>query len=102
MRQRLYGGVRGSSCKGTLYSIDSISIINFNWIGYNAKKYRQAIREYLGYRVSNTTDSTNIINYLVDKIIVSNPLDPVLLEQSKAYFLQNKIEIVSTKQLKNY
>jgi hypothetical protein len=36
--------------------IDPIFIVTFDWSGRNAKKYRQDIRQYLGYRLENAED----------------------------------------------
>ena len=82
--------------------IDPVFIGTFDWSGRNAKKYRQDIRQYLGYRVANVEDVALTINYLVDNLIPRHFSDSVLLEQTRTYFAKNKIEIVSTKQLENY
>ena len=82
--------------------ISPIQIAAFNWLGRNAKKYRQDIRKYLGYRTSTIHDSTHIIDYLVNQLIPQHLPESVLLEQVRLYFVKNKIEIVSTKQLEHY
>ena len=82
--------------------IDPVSIITFDWSGRNAKKYRQDIRQYLGYRVANVEDIALTINYLADNLIPRHLSDAVLLEQVRTYFAKNKIEIVGIKQLENY
>ena len=82
--------------------IDPLFITTFDWSGRNAKKYRQEIRKYLGYRVTNAEDIVSIINYLVDNLIPRQLSDSVLLEQTRLYFSKNKIEIVSTQQLEGY
>ena len=48
-------------------------IATFDWDGRTAERYRQTIREYLGYRVSNIQDIELAINYLVDKCNTSLP-----------------------------
>ena len=81
--------------------IDPIHI-SFEWNTRTVERYRQDIREYLGYRVANAGDVEFIINYLIDQLIPRYLSDSVLLEQVRAYFAKNKIEIVSAKQLENY
>lgn len=81
--------------------IPAIQIVSFDWQGRNAKKYRQDIREYLGYRISTIQDTTNIIEYLVNQLIPRHLPESALLEQVRIYFVTNKIEIVSTKQLEH-
>ena len=53
--------------------IDPMHIATFDWDGRTAERYRQTIREYLGYRVSNIQDIELAINYLVDKCNTSLP-----------------------------
>ena len=66
------------------------------------ERYRQEIRKYLGYRISTIHDNTHIINYLVNQLIPQHLPESVLLEQLRMYFVKNKIEIVSSKQLEYY
>ena len=81
--------------------IPAIQIVSFDWQGRNAKKYRQDIREYLGYRISTIQDTSNIIEYLVNQLIPRHLPESALLEQVRIYFVTNKIEIVSIKQLEH-
>ena len=82
--------------------IDPIHVMSFDWNARTGERYRQEIRQYLGYRVTNTEDIALTINYLVDNLIPRHLSDSVLLEQTRLYFAKNKIEIVGTKQLENY
>lgn len=82
--------------------IDPIHVMSFDWNARTGERYRQEIRQYLGYRVTNAEDIALTINYLVDNLIPRHLSDAVLLEQTRTYFAKNKIEIVSTKQLENY
>lgn len=84
--------------------ITSAHVTAFDWnISMRTEeRYRQDIRQYLGYHVANTEDAALVIDYLVDNLISRYLSDAVLLEQTRTYFVKNKIEIVSTKQLENY
>jgi len=82
--------------------IDQTQIISFDWDTRTGERYRQDIRQYLGYHVANVKDIGLIINYLVDDLIPCHMSDSVLLEQIRTYFAKNKIEIVNTKQLESY
>jgi hypothetical protein len=82
--------------------IDPIHVMSFDWNARTGERYRQEIRQYLGYRVTNTEDIALTINYLVDNLIPRHLSDSVLLEQIRLYFAKNKIEIVGIKQLENY
>lgn len=72
------------------------------WKSRTLERYRQEIRKYLGYRISTVHDGTHIINYLVNQLIPQHLPESVLLEQLRMYFVKNKIEIVSSKQLEYY
>jgi hypothetical protein len=82
--------------------IDQTQIISFDWDTRTGERYRQDIRQYLGYRVANVKDIGLIINYLVDDLIPCHMSDSVLLEPIRTYFAKNKIEIVNTKKLESY
>lgn len=56
----------------------------------------------MGYRISTVHDGTHIINYLVNQLISQHLPESVILEQLRVYFVKNKIEIVSSKQLEYY
>ena len=64
-------------------NIDPVLIGTFDWSGRNAKKYRQDIRQYLGYHVANTKDIAFAIDHLVDNLISRHLSDSVLLEQTR-------------------
>jgi len=82
--------------------IDPMHIAAFDWDGRTAERYRQTIREYLGYRVANIQDIELAVSYLVDNVIPRYHPDSVIIEQLRLYFVKNRIEIVSTKQLESY
>lgn len=82
--------------------IDPTQIIPFDWDKRTGERYRQDIRQYLGYHVANAKDITLIMNYLVDDLIPRHFSDSVLLEPIRTYFIKDRIEIVNTKQLENY
>ena len=47
--------------------IDPTNLVSFEWNMRTGERYRQDIRQYLGYRVANVEDIVLISNYLVDK-----------------------------------
>ena len=82
--------------------IDPIYTISFDWNTRSGERYRQDIRQYLGYRVAEAEDLSLVIHHLVDNLLPRYLSDSVLLEQTRTYFVKNKIEIVSIKQLEDY
>lgn len=45
--------------------IDPIDIVSFDWSVRTEERYRQDIRQYLGYRIANAKDIELAIGYLV-------------------------------------
>jgi len=82
--------------------INPIHIISFDWSTRTGERYRQDIRQYLGYRVADAEDNRSTINYLVDSLIPRHLSDSVLLEQISGYYAKNKIEIPSINQLQDH
>jgi TnpA family transposase len=82
--------------------VDPIYIKTFDWLGRNAKEYRQNIRQYLGYRLINAEDIRVTINYLVNTLIPRHFSNSILIEQIRTYFIKNKIEIPGITQLQGY
>ena len=78
------------------------NILDFDWGSRTTKRFRNKIREYLGYRESTDEDSLSYIDYLKQEILSVNPSDEMILEQSRLYFQKHKIEQFSAKQLKRY
>lgn len=78
------------------------NILDFDWGSRTTKRFRNNIREYLGYRESTDEDSLSYIDYLKQEILSVNPSDEMILEQSRLYFQKHKIEQFSAKQLKRY
>jgi len=85
----------------TYLDIDPIYITSFDWSVRTGERYRQDIRQYLGYRIANAKDIELVMGYLVDNLIPRHLSDSVLLEQTRSYFAKNKIEIGSIKQLED-
>ena len=83
-------------------NIDPIHADDFKWDGRTAERYRQEIRDYLGYRVANNKDVEILTSFLIDELISIGSSDLVLLEQSRLYFAKHKIETVSNEQLEDY
>ena len=82
--------------------LDQQNIFEFDWVGRTAERYRNHIRELLGYRVSTDHDIGSYINHLQTNVLPKNPSPEVILEQSRLYFEQNKIEQFSPKQIKRH
>ncbi len=67
-----------------------------------AKRFRQQIRNYLGYREATNDDAKQFIEYLMKEILPRYPSKELLMEQVRIYFQQNKIEIFKDSQLDRY
>ena len=83
-------------------AINPMNIVLLEWNSHTIERYRQEIRKYLGYRISTIHDQTRVIDYLIDHFVPQYLPDTVLFEHVRTYFVTNKIEIVSSKQLEHY
>ena len=68
--------------------IDPINIMSFDWSVRTGERYRQDIRQYLGYRISNAKDIELAIGYLVDNLVPRHLSDSVLLDKHVAILLK--------------
>ena len=77
-------------------------IENLDWSDRITKRFCKQIRVHLDYREPNSKDSEEFIKYLVDKILPNSPSDALLLEQTRKYFENSKVEAFKEKQLQRY
>ena len=75
---------------------------SFKWDGRTAKRFRQEIREHLGYREPTDHDAPKFIEHLVNNILPYIPSHGLLSEQVRLYFNKHKIEVFKNKQLKRH
>jgi len=83
-------------------NISAIHIESFDWNGRTSKRFRQQIRDYLGYREPKDDDSKQFTSYLIDTILPHGSSGALLLEQTREYFKSHKIEAFKSKQLQRY
>jgi len=83
-------------------NISIVEIAGFEWGERLTKRFRQQIRNYLGYREATNNDSNQFIEYLIKEILPRYPSKALLMEQVRTYFQQNKIEVFKDSQLDRY
>ncbi|CAN5252091.1 hypothetical protein BH10PSE19_BH10PSE19_18930 [soil metagenome] len=64
------------SCLPTQLNLRQQSLDNFNWNSITAKRFRQEIRELLGYKKATVADGQRLIEWLMDKILQQAPSLP--------------------------
>ncbi len=82
--------------------IEESILSEFDWSGRTAERYHNDIRKYLGYRKANNSDVSIFIEYLMNNILPHHPSNELLIEQTRLFFYQNKIELFKRKQLERY
>ena len=80
---------------------ESVSI-DFIWNGRTIERYRNEIRNYLGYREAIDSDTPKFVKHLVKTVLPHNPSDALLAEQVRTYFQSHRIEQFKEKQLERY
>lgn len=74
----------------------------FDWETRTIKRYRQQIRDHLGFREPLTADAKEYIEYLKNSVLLQNPSNEVILEQTQLYFDSKNIELFRNKPLKRH
>lgn len=82
--------------------IDPSIISDFDWRSRTCERYRQEIRNYLGYRTGNNDDIKAFTEHLIKNILPHNPSGDLLMEQTRLFFYQNKVELFKRKMLERY
>jgi len=85
-----------------MLGFELLSSFSFDWSSRTAKRYRNEIREYLGFREVTENDAHVFITYLIEDILPKHPSHCTLSKQVKKYFQEQKIEIFKSKKLKRY
>jgi hypothetical protein len=83
------------SCLATQLNDRQQSIDNFNLGSITAKRFRQAIRELLGYKKATLADGERLIKWLMDKIIQEAPTLPQCRMKSYQFFRDHYLEPLS-------
>lgn len=71
----------------------------FDWKGITAKRFRQEIRDFLGYRKANAQDKEHLILWLVKSVLPQAPTLPQCHEKITAYFRERKLEPIAPQEL---
>lgn len=83
-------------------SISALDFENIDWANRTCKRYRQNIREYLGYREAQNSDANPYIEYLKKEVLIATPSNQSMLESTYLYFKKIKVEQFSSKQIMRY
>ncbi len=75
------------------------SIRNFQWDGRSSERFRNEIREFLGFRKTVVTDSESLIQWFIQSHLPDVPSLTQCRELAKQYFRQQKIEPFAPKEL---
>jgi hypothetical protein len=73
------------------------NLSNYNWMSRTAKRFRQEIRILLNYKEATATDSDQLVQWLMEKVL---PLSPTLSqchEHALQFFREHRLESFSKK-----
>ena len=74
----------------------------FDWETRTIKRYRQQIRDHLGFREPLAVDAKEYIEYLKNNVLLQNPSNEVILEQTRLHFESKKVELFKNKPLQRH
>lgn len=81
----------------------SVVIINtFDWEGRSTKRFRQEIRQLLGYRKATLTDISDLKIWLTENVFHNAVKRSQRVEYAYTYFRENKIEPFTSKELEKH
>ncbi|GAB4393227.1 MAG: hypothetical protein Tsb005_10600 [Gammaproteobacteria bacterium] len=80
------------NCIANQLNIDASIIENYDWEGRSTERYRQEIRELLGYRKPQASDITPFKTWLSTEVFPSVTKPSDFIEHSHEYFRKKQIE----------
>lgn len=83
-------------------NILSSCIGNFDWEGRSTRRFRQEIRELLGYREATLQDIDSLKIWLSKEVFEKGVKKPQQIEHAYTYFRNNKIEPFTSKELERH
>ncbi|MEO8963234.1 MAG: DUF4158 domain-containing protein [Gammaproteobacteria bacterium] len=75
---------------------------NIDWENRTSERFRQEIRDFLGYRKAVITDSEKLIAWLIKDVLPQVPTVPQSCEQANQFFRDNKLESFTPRELERY
>lgn len=82
--------------------VDPTSMRYFNWEGRACERFRQEIRELLGFRKATGADKKQLIAWLIAQVLPQAPTPAQCEEQVIQFFNEHKLEPFSPKVLARY
>jgi len=75
---------------------------NFNWETRSIERFRQEIRELLGYQIATVENSKQLMQWLDKNVLPESPTLAQCLEKAYQFFREHKLEPFSQKELKRH
>ena len=75
---------------------------NIDWENRTCERFRQEIRDFLGYRKAAIADSEKLVAWLIKDVLLHSPTIPQCCEQANQFFRDNKLESFSPRELERY
>ena len=83
-------------------NISALTINQFDWEGRSTKRFRQEIRELLGYRKATLSDISDLKIWLTKNVFNNAFKRSQRVEYAYTYFCENKIEPFTSKELEKH
>lgn len=86
----------------TQLSINSKMVENVDWENRTSQRFRQEIRDFLGYRKASIEDSEKLSAWLIEHTLPKAPTIPQACERANQFFRENKLESFTPRELERY
>lgn len=82
--------------------LPAIEFSEVHWQGRSTERFRQEIRQFLGYQPSTVVDSKKLISWLIENVMPNAPTLPQCYEKSYQFFRDHALEPFTPKKLDRY
>lgn len=89
-------------CLATQLNTQPERLEQFDWKAITAKRFRNEIRELLGYRKATVADSKKLIDWLIKHVLPQAPTKPQCLELAYQFFRNHRLEPFAQQALDRY
>jgi TnpA family transposase len=77
-------------------------LTKIDWENRTSERFRQEIRDFLGYKKATLADSEKLISWLIESVLIDAPTIPQAFERAGQFFRDNKLESFTPRELDRY
>jgi len=73
-----------------------------DWENRTSERFRQELRDFLGYKKATLADSEKLILWLLKNVLIEAPTIPQACERAGQFFRENRLESFTPRELERY